>query len=138
MQRAFIKPKFNDFYDVIRVRQAKRLISNSRVICIYGLSLGESDLTWSNEIVRWLKSNQGHELFYFVYGTPKFETWNQDGKMDTEEDLKYSFLSRICNSEKDVETVFDQVHIPVGKDIFGVCNIFEKNKTTKELIDSNV
>ena len=97
------------------------------------MSMGESDMTWSNAVIKWLLSDQRNMLFYFMYGTNKYEKWNQDGKMDEEEELKYKLLRRICNSESDVDKIFNQVHIPIGNDIFGLKDILLNESILNEL-----
>ena len=44
--RHFIKPYFNEKYDSQRVSDATYQIYKADVICVYGMSLGVSDLMW--------------------------------------------------------------------------------------------
>ena len=45
-KRTIIKPTFNSAVDDKRIESAKGFIEQARYICIFGLSLGLSDLTW--------------------------------------------------------------------------------------------
>ena len=43
--------------------------------------------------------------------------------MDEEEDRVATLLGNICNYGEEMDKIFNQVHIPVGYDIFGVDEI---------------
>lgn len=120
VERAFIKPRFNHYYDEVRVQSAKDIIENSDVICIYGLSLGESDLTWSKSVANWLLESSAKQLIYFAYGTNKFDSWNVDARMDEEDEVKNSLLKRLHLLESEAEKIYDQIHVPVGENIFDI------------------
>lgn len=46
---------------------ADKLIENSQIICIWGMSLGSSDSLWWNRINKWLKANSNRHLVVFWY-----------------------------------------------------------------------
>lgn len=121
--RAFIKPEFNRSYDIVRVERAETLIEKSDIICVYGMSLGKSDLSWTNKLKEWLLSYKDNHLVYFTYDERKFNKLNWDAIMDEEEDRVATLLGKICNSGEEMDKIFNQVHIPVGYDIFGVDEI---------------
>lgn len=141
VERAFIKPSFNHYYDEERVTQAKDIIENSDVLCIYGMSLGESDITWCNNIVDWLFSSSSKQLFYFAYGTNKFDSWNVDAQMDEEDEIKNDLLKKLQISESEIEKIYDQIHIPVGENIFDIydsLNYADNQQLLKSIEDSLV
>ena len=133
-ERAFIKPGFNKVFDAARLEKARSAIANSDVICIYGMSLGKSDFSWTKTLKDWLISNKKHHLIYFVYDERQFDKSNWDAIIDEEEARILSFLTRICDSTEEVNQLFDQVHIPVGYNIFDVDNILsiEKKRADEE------
>lgn len=118
-ERAFIKPEFNKSYDSARVDKAETIIQNSDVICIYGMSLGKSDLSWICRIKEWLLSHKKNHLVCFVYDERKFNRLNWDAIMDEEDDRIATFLGKICDSGEEMSKISNQIHIPVGYDIFG-------------------
>lgn len=128
LERAFIKPEFNKIYDNARFEKAKTIIDGSNIICIYGMSLGESDLSWTSKILSWLLSDKNHHLVYFVYDESVFNKSNWDAIIDEEEDRIASLLGRICDSGEEISQIFNQVHIPVGYDIFDIDNILTSEK----------
>ena len=114
-KRAFIKTFFNEQYDTFRVLVAQKMIVESSVICTYGFSLGESDKTWVNLIIDWLQSNSSHHLVVFQYDETEYNQYNFDELMDVEEIKKENLMVKLGIKD---EAVFDQIHIPVGYDIF--------------------
>lgn len=118
MERAFVKTAFNEEYDIERVKKAKRIITESDVICIYGMLLGITDKTWIDEVAAWLLSDLKHQLVYFQYSERKFANWEMDEKMDEEDERKNKLLNRLYFNEEDIRKVYNNVHIPVGFDLF--------------------
>lgn len=45
---------------------AKEIIDNSRYICLYGLSIGDTDSTWWKYLIEWLKKSEKNRLVLFV------------------------------------------------------------------------
>lgn len=125
-ERAFIKPQFNEEYDSARLTRAIEMINLSDVICVYGMALGESDRMWIERLVKWLKSDRGNHLIYYAYSEKNYDSSYPDERMDEEDDQKLELLTRICSDPADVEQIFDQVHIPLGQNIF---NFVTKLKT---------
>ena len=50
-----------------RTEAAKELIEYSDVIVLYGVSYGETDARWWNEITKWLKHDEDHRVLAFIY-----------------------------------------------------------------------
>lgn len=114
-ERAFVKTLFNEQYDSSRILAAKKMISESTVICTYGFSLGESDKTWVDILVDWLKSDSTHHLVVFQYDETEYSQHNFDELMDIEDTKKELLLSRLDVQDM---SILNQIHIPVGFDIF--------------------
>lgn len=113
--RAFVKNVFNQQYDFQRVSEAQQMISNSQIICTYGFSMGESDRTWVSLLIEWLKKDSNHHLIVYQYDETKWPRYNFDALMDAEEEEKETLGKRLNLTD---ERILDQVHIPVGYDIF--------------------
>lgn len=50
-----------------RDRTAKSLIERSNIIVMYGVSYGETDAQWWEEVVKWLESDTRHRIVAFIY-----------------------------------------------------------------------
>ena len=135
LARAFIKPFFNSQFDEKRISDAKQLITNSNVVCIYGMSLGQSDQMWIDYICDWLCENPSHHLVYFRYSEQKFSPWMRDLSMDQEDSEKTKLLTKICGNascrDELVQSLFAQVHIPINNDIFDLRFFIDKARQAK-------
>ena len=136
-RRGFIKPVFNEEYDKQRVVLAMRMINDANTICTYGMSLGESDLSWRNELIKWLRNDVNHHLFIYNYDLARASYKTVTQRMDIEEDEKEKMLSKWGISNE--ETIFNQIHLPCGKNIFNIKDIIHNvnrekmEKKAKEL-----
>lgn len=124
-RRALIKPVFNKEFDKQRMESAQKVIKNSDVLCIYGLSLGDSDLMWRNAICDWMISNPQHHVFLYIYDASSKKLSQADERMDYEEDIKASILQNWEIEDKYTRLFSNQLHIPVSKNIFDFQNISE-------------
>lgn len=117
-KRAIIKPFFNQVYDDTKTESAKSLIMNSDIICIYGLSLGDSDKTWADTIVAWIKASPNHHIVAYDYQLENNDTVLANRKLDLSENSKEIFTKRLIG-EIDTE-VMKQIHVPVGQKLFDI------------------
>ncbi len=129
--RGFVKPVFNEEYDLQRVKDAKKMIQNTDTICVYGMSLGESDLTWRNELTEWLGQSTIHQLFIYQYSLSQKSYTTISEKLDMEDDAKEALFH-----DWGIETsdpIYGQVHIPCGKNIFNIHESIEEMKKKTEV-----
>ncbi len=66
-KRRIIKTSFIEEYDTKRKEDALSYIESSNTICVFGLSLGESDITWRMALLDWLLRDNNHHVVYFNY-----------------------------------------------------------------------
>ena len=123
-KRFFIKPYLNNEYDPSKIVIAKDAIEKSDCICLFGLSLGDSDLTWKNELIKWLTANKNHHLFIFDYECSKKDLADIILKLNEEEDYKEEKMNFLGLSEK--QELSEQIHLPIGKKIFMLKEIIDK------------
>lgn len=110
----FIKPTLNNAFDKQRVTKANNIIQSSDLICIVGLSLGASDLTWRKAVASWLLDSEKHHLIYY-----DFELMQKNGLLSfeiitTERKKKPEFLAKLGV----MEDVHNQIHFPIGNLFF--------------------
>ncbi len=123
---SFVKPYFNDEYDLQRKNIAMQLIDGARFICAYGLTLGESDLMWRRKIIEWLKESEENHffLYFYKYASHSFRTIHE--RMVFEKNVKNE-LFREWNVELTVGE-FNRFHVVCGKNIFNVAKVVEQEK----------
>lgn len=130
-KRSFLKPFFNREFDVNRINQAEDKIRKAYTICVYGMSLGESDLTWRNLLIEWMESSRNCHLFLYDYDCSMKKYTTIPNRMDIEDDAKAKILNKW--GVDDVDALSDQFHIVCGKNIFNIGSIikeYEKKKNT--------
>lgn len=64
----FIKKRMNDNMGQRKTQYAKNLIDRSHIICIFGMSIGNTDKMWWEEILSWLKGSEYNKLVIFFKG----------------------------------------------------------------------
>lgn len=114
--RTFIKPFINNELEYNKVRKTKRIIAESDVICVYGMSFGDSDLTWKKEVLKWLKSDISNLLVFFYYNDYSFKKYDSDDILNLEDDFKEEVLEKMGCSEN-IEQLMEQIIIPVNEDL---------------------
>lgn len=125
-RRAIIKPVFLEEYDDYRKKQADSFIQESNVICVFGLSLGDSDLSWRNALAEWIEKDKNNHLVYYSHdlSSRTYLSSAAGRKMADEEHYKAWLIEKLFgekNVEKDLaKTLNAQIHIPVGKTIFNI------------------
>ena len=125
---AFIKPFFNNLYDTRTNRTIKEQIESAHIICVFGLSLGASDLTWRNAILNSIRNYADHHLFLFDYELSCKNTLLLNNKLDIELSKKIKLLQSW--GIENLENIINKIHIPCGHklfDIAGTIKEFEKN-----------
>ena len=122
-KQAFIKPFFNDEIDPNNIKIAKENIELANIICAYGLSLGDSDLTWRKTILNSLASYKDHHLFLFDYQLSCEQPALDNDRLDSE----YLRRNAILKSWgiQNTESLVNKIHIPCGHKIFNIKEILE-------------
>ena len=130
-KRVFIKPFLNEQNDSYKVRHVKHCIEESNCICLFGLSLGDSDLTWKKEIVNWLKKDTKHHLFIYDYECSKIDIEDIGLKLNAEEDYKEKYITFF--GLEGTNEFNEQIHIPIGKKIFEIYELLNQYKTQAKI-----
>ena len=132
-KRNVIKPVFIDEYDDKRKKDAFSFIDISNVICVFGMSLGDSDLIWRTKIAEWLNKDNNHHLVFYSFdlSIKKYAASSNTEKMDDEEDFKREFIKILFNCDEKSDTVdrmMKQIHVPAGKPVFCIKDAIEEGK----------
>lgn len=131
--RSFIKPIANEEFDYRRVFNAKEFINKSNLICTYGLSLGESDLTWRELILDRLQNEPTAHLFFYEYklSIKKDLLQNQQRFFEEQEKKELAHKWQL----KDDSEILNRIHIPCGKQIFKIKEVIENHKSENSSVD---
>lgn len=64
----FIKRRMNDSIGQRKTEYARKMIAESHIICIFGMSIGSTDRMWWEEIVKWLSVSNVNKLIIYYKG----------------------------------------------------------------------
>lgn len=112
---ALEKPSINDYCGTVYAHRAKTLIENSTIICIYGMSLGETDKTWWEEIGEWIERDKKRRLF-ILHHYPQLDKRFPHQKIQQAESvrdilLKYGYHDGL---------IYTNTHIGINQPIFAM------------------
>ncbi len=124
LQRIFIKPEHNKYYDSDRILKANNLINSTNVICTYGWSMADSDAFWRDMLLKWLQGDANNHLFMYVYdesgANGALSAKRIRGESKKKEELLETWNIELGDTEK------DKLHIVWDKNIFNVNQVIEK------------
>lgn len=126
-KRSFLKPVFNDEYDSKRISDAKEMIKKAKVIFVFGASLGESDLSWRELLVEWLKEDVDHQLFLYKHRNAEKSFKTVPARMNYEDVEKINTLKQW--KVKDGEVLLKQLHLPCGINLFNLEPAMKRDAT---------
>lgn len=109
-----IKPALNNDSGYNFDLPAKNEISNSDIIAIYGVSYGDTDKLWWQEIVNWLRQNSGHKLVAFTRDEPgQFVPTLAWTELNYEKNKRREILKKLHVEENspDFEALIEQIYI---------------------------
>lgn len=132
--RELVKPNQNENSRTGYENAFKTVINKSNLICVYGMSLGETDKKWWDIISTWLcKSNDNvlvilkHEKEY----SPRFPH-RQDRIIRP---IRERFLSFSSLSKEEKQKILEQIFIGINNDVFSM-SLFNEEKF-KELTETS-
>lgn len=116
-QRLFLKPLLNQQSGQGHDQDALNCINKSDEICIFGMSLGETDLIWWQRIGWWLNDNSRHQLLIFTRGQ-SLDPLIPEDILDYQDETRNLFLSRTELAPESYPDFRDRIHIVITSDFF--------------------
>ena len=113
VKRMLVKPSTNDMLDNQRKTHLMSLLTNARVIVLYGASLGDSDLMWRAKLRDLLKA----EKCYFLINEYQDGFDNIYDQADVEDHAKVAFITKLGLGDE-VEKYRKYVFVAVTKSMF--------------------
>lgn len=112
-----VKPRQNEIIRMNYDYRATQVINRSRVICIYGMSIGETDQKWWKLIMEWLYANTNNHLIVLQHIAPirLVPVWRRF--VNSTRDLLYMYGEVSPEDQKNIES---RIHIDVDHDIFAM------------------
>lgn len=103
-KQLLIKEEINKYYDYDKVEQTYKIIDESIIICVYGMSIGQTDRKWWEYICRCLQNNSEKILIIYTK-TQK----NADFGKYTLFKQRYEMLNRLKNNANVSNEIWDQI-----------------------------
>ena len=119
LARVIIKPVVNKKLKYLNDIEGKNTINSSDIICLFGLSLGETDQTWWEIIGNWLKISAGRQLVIFDIAN-QWNAIHADEEIENIDAIEEKFCSAAGFSEKERESVASRIHIGLNTDMFKI------------------
>jgi hypothetical protein len=118
-QKRIIKSQLNSGTGQLHEDGAKKLICQSKIICLFGVSIGETDKLWWKVIYDWLKNDKSNQLiiFYFDKGYDKSDTAKTNSYKDKRRNDFYSLAE---TKDEDKNHVEKRIHIAYGGEMFKI------------------
>ncbi|MEE9361164.1 MAG: AbiH family protein [Cellulophaga sp.] len=118
IQEHLIKPFANDSFDVVTNQIFERDIRSSDLICLHGVSLGESDKKWWKIIGEELK--KGKHLIYHKFSKNGLSNLNKNKVNPIIRKEKNRLLEKFEIQAELHEKIKSQIYIEIGNKVFSV------------------
>ena len=98
--------------------QAETQISNSKFVCVLGMSLGATDAKWWRKLCQWLKADSQRRLiiYWFEKNPPSKVAYVKELQCKNKVKEKLLSYSNLTDSEK--ETVRNQIYVVINTETF--------------------
>jgi len=118
----YIKPNLNAIRRTGHDEACQELIRNANLICVYGLSLGLTDLRWWQYIGERMKNN--YTLLVIFFYDPKFNLSEiDDATLYYEEgEIKKMFLGRTSLPKNDMNDIKQKIFVRINSRMFKIDN----------------
>lgn len=116
-QRLLLKPLINQQSGPDNDRNALSCIEYSHEICIFGMSLGETDAIWWKRIGKWLLGAPSRQLVIFSRKSDLDPLFHED-ILDYQNSVQDRFFAQTEIPFDDWDRFREQVHIALNSDIF--------------------
>lgn len=116
----FIKRRMNNSIGQRKTEHAQKLIENSHIICIFGMSIGSTDKMWWEEIVKWLNESDDNKLVIYFKGNKELNRRLPVHIIRLDNKLKREILEKGGADMKNpnIEKIKKRIFISYNADIF--------------------
>ncbi len=130
LTKYIIKSEINKALGEKKIEQAKAIIDKSKYVCLFGLSIGDTDALWWAYLIEWLKRDKNNRLVLYVFSKTKVGTLAQQ-KIRHRDKKRSDFLtrSRCFEDDNTIDLIKDQIIIVPNSQIFNLKHIIiEENE----------
>lgn len=127
-KQLLIKEETNKCYNRGKTDAARKIIDDSMIICIFGMSIGRTDKIWWQYIAQWLQKNEKRRLI--IYETLKYTSRQRIPKrilFHHQDEMLNQFKNNADLSDEEWEQIKEQVYVQCISDLFN-CKIVDTTK----------
>jgi len=133
-----VKPNCNQATKGLHPSICNDMIKNSSVVCMFGLSIGDTDKTWWQRIALWLKGNFNRRLIIFSKSDQDIPRRIIQKKISLERGVKDLFLSQTKLPDESRKVIKDQILVSINSNMFGIGKLSRKNTSIIDEVASAV
>lgn len=123
-----IKSAVNTALGDKKTEMAKDIINKSKYVCLFGLSIGDTDGMWWSYIIEWLKRDKDNRLVLFINKNTIVQLSGQE-KIRFRDSNREMMLKRSrCDVSETMKQVQDKIIIVPNSKIFNLENIVLEDK----------
>ena len=123
-----IKSVVNKALGEKKIEKAKEIIDKSKYVCLFGLSIGDTDGMWWSYIIEWLKREKDNRLVLFINKNTNVQLSGQE-KIRFRDSNREMMLERSrCEVSETLKLVQDKIIIVPNSKIFNLENIILEDK----------
>lgn len=135
--REIVKPQQNSDIRSNYEKKVTEAINSSSIICIYGMSIGDTDKKWWAHIANWLAKSEKHALVILKYDTKynKRFPFNQNKFIDS---VTNKFLELSGLTEEAQSQIRSRIFVGMNHNVFTMqlCKKIKQEKTLLEITKS--
>ena len=130
-----IKSKLNAAIGELKQQTAFEKINNSKYVCVYGLSIGDTDNIWWSKIIEWLIKSPDHKLVLYIYKETSIQYSVQE-QVRFSNNQKMKIIDKNIKLDKQTKAnIRNQVIVIPNSEIFNFKNIGVKQNGKVENAD---
>ena len=123
-----IKSAVNTALGEKKIEKAKQIIDSSKFVCLFGLSIGDTDGMWWSYIIEWLKRDSNNRLVLFVNKNTNVQLSGQEKIRFRDANRERMIERSRCEVSKTLSAVQDKIIIVPNSKIFNLENITLEEK----------
>ncbi len=118
--RAIVKPQTNKEMQENIEEKARNLINKSQIICLFGVSIGNSDISWWKKLGVWLKSSGTRILIIFWHSSEVLSPLHYDIRLTKQDDVKKYFIKQAGLPNDDFGKIGNQIIVHIHTNFFNI------------------
>ena len=118
----------NDRFGTLVDEEATSIINQSKIICIYGMSLGETDKKWWKLIGQWIRRLEHYLIIYYYDNNISSAELTLQQRFDIEDQVRERFLELAEIKTEDQASIVEKLLVCINANLFNMNLVELTNK----------